>query len=149
MSLKNISGIVIVGFFAFVVSFAAAETETDYLAIFMEGQKVGHAVHTRMAETGKVTTTDGVSMTLGRGGQAVNDRHGSGWQSSHFPSSDGPAAAVNRGLACGCLIERRVAAVTAQAGPDWRHCLRGQRFSAGPVDGGQGKNRGRRKEKRC
>ncbi|MHC5156651.1 MAG: transglutaminase-like domain-containing protein [Planctomycetota bacterium] len=85
MSLKNISGIVIVGFFAFVVSFAAAETETDYLAIFMEGQKVGHAVHTRMAETGKVTTTDGVSMTLGRGGQAVTVTT----QETHIETADG------------------------------------------------------------
>lgn len=84
LSLK-FSGIVVLGLFAFVVSFAAAETETEYLAIFMQGQKVGHAVHTRIAENDTVTTTDSVSMTLGRGGQAVTVTT----QETHIETADG------------------------------------------------------------
>lgn len=71
MSLKKFSGIVLVALFAFVVSLAGAETETEFMAIFMQGQKIGHAVHTRTVEDGQVTTTDSASMTLGRSGQAV------------------------------------------------------------------------------
>lgn len=48
-----------------------AETETDYLAIILQNQKVGHAIHERKVEDGKVFTTDSFSMTLGRGGQAI------------------------------------------------------------------------------
>jgi len=55
----------------FVSGAALAQTETDYLAILLQGQKVGYAVHTRTVEDGKVTTVEGFSMTLGRGGQAV------------------------------------------------------------------------------
>jgi len=71
LSFKNFSKSTIIGLFAITISLTAAETETEYLAIFMQGQKIGHAVHARTAENGKVTTTDSVSMTLGRGGQAV------------------------------------------------------------------------------
>ncbi|MCE5186405.1 MAG: transglutaminase-like domain-containing protein [Planctomycetaceae bacterium] len=45
--------------------------ETDYLAILLQGQKVGYAVHTRTVEGDRVTTCESFSMTLGRGGQAV------------------------------------------------------------------------------
>lgn len=48
-----------------------AVEETEYMAILLEGQKIGSAVHQRLVEGGVVTTTEGVSMTLGRGGQAV------------------------------------------------------------------------------
>lgn len=48
-----------------------AQTETDYLAILLQGQKVGYAMHTRAVEGEKVTTCESFSMTLGRGGQAV------------------------------------------------------------------------------
>ena len=48
-----------------------SEASTTYKSSMMEEQKVGHAVHTRIIEDGKVITTDSVSMTLGRGGQAV------------------------------------------------------------------------------
>ena len=41
-------------------------TETDYLAVFMEGKKVGHSVHTRSVEGGQVTTSEQVSITISR-----------------------------------------------------------------------------------
>lgn len=50
---------------------AAAQTETDYLAVMMQGQKIGHAAHTRSVENSHVITTEEFSLTLGRGGQAV------------------------------------------------------------------------------
>ncbi len=50
---------------------AFAETQTEYLAVFMDGKKVGHAVNTRIVEGGKVTTSDDVSMTISRIGIPV------------------------------------------------------------------------------
>jgi len=49
--------------------FAAAET--DYLAVFMDGKKIGHAVHTRAEVGGEVTTSDDVTMTISRLGIPV------------------------------------------------------------------------------
>jgi len=43
-----------------------AEKETEYLAVFMEGKKVGHAIHTRTVDDNKVTTTDEASITVTR-----------------------------------------------------------------------------------
>lgn len=57
--------------FSYVPASEPAVNETDYLAILLQGQKVGYAVHTRVAEGEKVTTSESFSMTLGRGGQAV------------------------------------------------------------------------------
>ncbi len=48
-----------------------AEKETDYLAVFMEGKKVGHSVHTRSVEGGRVTTSEKVSITISRVGIPV------------------------------------------------------------------------------
>jgi hypothetical protein len=45
---------------------AWAEKETEYLAVFMDGKKVGYAVHTRAVEGGQVTTSDDVSITISR-----------------------------------------------------------------------------------
>ncbi len=42
--------------------------DTEYLAVFMEGKKVGHAVETRIVSGEKVTTTEQVSITVSRGG---------------------------------------------------------------------------------
>ncbi len=53
---------------------AWAETETEYLAVFMDGKKVGHAVHTRAVEGGQVTTNDDVTITISRLGMAVTIR---------------------------------------------------------------------------
>lgn len=44
-----------------------AGTETDYLAVFMEGKKVGHAVRSRIVADGKVTTSENVRITISRG----------------------------------------------------------------------------------
>ncbi len=71
--------------FALTTSVSIAETETDYLAILLQGKKIGHAVHIRTVESGKVITTDSVSMTMGRGGQAVTITS----QETHTETPDG------------------------------------------------------------
>jgi transglutaminase-like putative cysteine protease len=53
---------------------AWAETETEYLAVLMDGKKIGHAVHTRAVEAGQVTTSDDVSITISRLGIPVTIR---------------------------------------------------------------------------
>jgi hypothetical protein len=50
---------------------AFAGTDTEYLAVFMEGKKIGHAVHTRAEAGGEVTTSDDVSITISRMGFPV------------------------------------------------------------------------------
>jgi hypothetical protein len=50
---------------------AFAGTQTEYLAVFMEGKKVGHAVHTRAEAAGEVTTVDDVAITISRIGFPV------------------------------------------------------------------------------
>jgi len=45
----------------------AASEETEYLAVFMEGKKVGHAIQSRVVADGKVTTTEKVSIQVSRG----------------------------------------------------------------------------------
>ncbi len=45
--------------------------ETEYLAVFMEGKKVGHAVETRTISGDKVTSSEQVSITISRGGISV------------------------------------------------------------------------------
>lgn len=54
-----------------VVVFAKSTTETEYMAILLEGKKIGHAEHSRTIDGANVTTREHLSMTLGRGGQAV------------------------------------------------------------------------------
>ena len=46
----------------------AVADETEYLAVFMEGKKVGHAIQSRVVSEGKVTTSEEVSITISRGG---------------------------------------------------------------------------------
>jgi hypothetical protein len=48
-----------------------AEKETEYLAVFLDGKKVGRAVHTRTVEAGQVTTSEDVSITISRLGFPV------------------------------------------------------------------------------
>ena len=50
---------------------AFAATEMDYLAVFMEGKKIGHAIHTRTDAGGQVTTSDDVTITISRLGIPV------------------------------------------------------------------------------
>ena len=42
--------------------------DIEYLAVFMEGQKVGHAILTRVVTGAKVVTTEEVSITISRAG---------------------------------------------------------------------------------
>ena len=49
----------------------AALAQTEYLAVFMEGRKVGYAIQSRDVANGKVTTTEDVSMTISRGGMQM------------------------------------------------------------------------------
>ena len=49
----------------------AGQTETEYMAIMMQGQKIGYATHTRSVENSHVITSEEFSLTLGRGGQTV------------------------------------------------------------------------------
>jgi len=48
-----------------------AAEETEYSAVFMQGKKVGYAIHTRKVEGGKVTTSEEVSITISRVGVPV------------------------------------------------------------------------------
>ena len=63
--------IAVLGFTLVAMAGAQTNTETDYLAILLEGKKIGHAEHTRVIEGAIVTTREYLTMTLGRGGQAV------------------------------------------------------------------------------
>ena len=57
--------------FASVPDLIGDRTETEYLAVFLEGKKVGHAVHSRVVENGKVTNAEEVSITISRVGVPV------------------------------------------------------------------------------
>jgi len=50
---------------------AFAQEEKEYFALFMEGKKVGHAIHTRTVEGAKVSTIEEVSVTISRLGIPV------------------------------------------------------------------------------
>jgi len=50
---------------------ALAQAEKEYLAVFMEGKKVGYGIHTRAVADGKVTTTEEVSITISRMGMPI------------------------------------------------------------------------------
>jgi len=49
----------------------ADSDEKEYLAVFMEGKKVGYAIETRTVSGDKVNTTEQVSITISRGGISV------------------------------------------------------------------------------
>jgi hypothetical protein len=51
--------------------FAAASEETDYMAILLDGHKIGHAIHARKVDGAQVTTTDDMNMLIGRGATAI------------------------------------------------------------------------------
>ncbi len=52
-------------------SWAAATEEVDYMAILLDGKKIGHAIHTRTVEGVKVTTTEEMNLLIGRGESAI------------------------------------------------------------------------------
>ena len=51
---------------AFLSSIAAGENETKYFAVFLSGQKAGHAKLTRMVDGDKVVTTENLKLTVSR-----------------------------------------------------------------------------------
>ncbi len=53
---------------------AWAEQEAEYLAVFMQGKKVGHAIHVRAVEGDEVTTSEEVSITISRLGIPITVR---------------------------------------------------------------------------
>jgi hypothetical protein len=83
--LNVLFGMAVVCLLAAAVSYAGAEKEIDYLAILIQNQKVGHAVHERTVQGSKVVTTERFSMTLGRSGQAITVTS----QETHFETLDG------------------------------------------------------------
>lgn len=46
----------------------AVSDETEYLAVYMEGKKVGYAIQSRVESNGRVTTSEEVSITVSRMG---------------------------------------------------------------------------------
>lgn len=75
----------VLGVFSVACASAQTHQEKDYLAILLEGKKIGHAVHSRTIEGAKVTTQEQLSMTLGRGGQSVKIQS----TETHFETMDG------------------------------------------------------------
>ncbi len=58
--------LICVTFILLMVYPAAAETETEYFAVFMAGQKAGHTAITRQVSGDKVTTIQSVTLTMSR-----------------------------------------------------------------------------------
>lgn len=50
---------------------ASGEDETEYFAVFIEGQKAGHGIHERKVAEGKVSTTETVNLIMNRAGVFV------------------------------------------------------------------------------
>lgn len=63
----------------------AGQTETNYLAVMMGGQKIGYAVHTRSAEGSHVVSSEEFSMTIGRAGQTLKVHS----RETHVETTDG------------------------------------------------------------
>ncbi|HSV27577.1 MAG TPA: transglutaminase-like domain-containing protein [Sedimentisphaerales bacterium] len=53
---------------------APGKSTEQYFAVYLQGNKIGHAVHTRTVDGATVTTVDRVEMTIGRGGMAITAR---------------------------------------------------------------------------
>jgi hypothetical protein len=72
-SMKKVLFVVLALFSAFLnyPLSAAVSEETDYLAILVDGHKIGYAIHTRKAEDSKVTTIDDMNMLIARGPTAM------------------------------------------------------------------------------
>jgi len=49
----------------------ADSDDTEYLAVFMEGKKIGYAIQNRTVSGEKVTTSEQVNLTINRGGMSV------------------------------------------------------------------------------
>jgi len=53
-----------------------AADETEYFAVFMQGKKVGYAIHTRKVAGSEVTTSEEVSITISRVGIPIETTEG-------------------------------------------------------------------------
>jgi hypothetical protein len=60
-----------IGLLTLLCPWAAAQDETQYLAAFIDGKKVGYTIYTRKVEGDKVTTTNDTSLTISRVGVAI------------------------------------------------------------------------------
>jgi len=49
----------------------ATESKTDYMAVMVDGQKIGYAIHIRSVEGAHVISKEEFTMTIGRAGQTV------------------------------------------------------------------------------
>jgi len=64
MTIRKISYITL--FFVIFASICSAETETQYFALFMSGQKVGYAIQSRQVLEDRVLTTEQANITITR-----------------------------------------------------------------------------------
>jgi hypothetical protein len=87
---------------------AETKTETDYLAILLEGKKIGHAVHTRVIDGAKVNTKEYLTMTLGRGGQAVKIES----TETHFETLDGKPLGFEMSLNMSGIEQKRTGVIS-------------------------------------
>ncbi len=55
-----------------ICSFAAAQAQTQYYALFMNGAKVGYSIHTRTAKPDMVITSEQTNFTIKRGDFTLN-----------------------------------------------------------------------------
>lgn len=62
---------VLYSIFTGAVCVAAGTDEVDYMAILLDGKKLGHAIHTRQVEGVKVTTIEEMNLLIGRGESAI------------------------------------------------------------------------------
>ena len=63
--------IVLAALLSAVCARAAEDNKTEYLAIMLEGHKIGHAVQTRTVSDNAVTSTEEMTLTIGRGADPV------------------------------------------------------------------------------
>ncbi len=81
--------------------------ETEYLAVFMEGKKVGYALETREAAGGKVTSTEQVSITLTRAGFPVSVK----MTETSIETADGKALGFESVQDMGIMVMRTVGVI--------------------------------------
>jgi len=48
-----------------------SENRVEYLAVFMDGHKIGHGISTRTVEAARVTTTETMTLAITRGGTSI------------------------------------------------------------------------------
>jgi len=84
--------------------------ETEYLAVFMEGKKVGYAVETREATGGKVTSTEQVNITLTRAGFPLSVK----MTETSIETADGKALGFESVQDLGIMAMRTVGVVNKQ-----------------------------------